>query len=276
MAKWTKSAIRFLRISRPGVRVPSIAPRKNQYTLCTGFSFCLHDGRGSNKAAAHSAASNQPSGLLLSLRVPMVRNVYRGSCGSKDFMAFLFCKPWVHGFCTVFARSVFSMSDDVGRCIALQSVPFFASGEQCQAKFCLHFRFEGFFLDLAWIEPPFSPRATAGQPPAEGRQFTLGTFGKAGIIPVSLHLADPHIGQSGLKDIARLAVLHAAAASGAGSRQIVPCGTICPHQGGQRQGSVPEERALLPLPEAESGQRARPRRHGQDFAVGGGAPAYGC
>ena len=59
---------------------------------------------------------------------------------SKDFMAFLFCKPWVHGFCTVFARSVFSMSDDVGRCIALQSVPFFASGEQCQAQFCLHFR----------------------------------------------------------------------------------------------------------------------------------------
>ena len=189
-------------------------------------------------------------------------------------ISWLFC--FVSRVCTVSARSVLSISDDVGRCIALQSVPFFASGEQCQAKFCLHFRFEGFFLDLAWIEPPFSPRATAGQPPAEGRQFTLGTFGKAGIIPVSLHLADPHIGQSGLKDIARLAVLHAAAASGAGSRQIVPCGTICPHQGGQRQGSVPEERALLPLPEAESGQRARPRRHGQDFAVGGGAPAYGC
>ena len=59
---------------------------------------------------------------------------------SKDFMAFLFCKPWVHGFCTVFARSVFSMSDYVGRCIALQSVPFFASGEQGQAQLCLHFR----------------------------------------------------------------------------------------------------------------------------------------
>ena len=26
MMKWTKCAIRFLRISRPGVRVPSIAP----------------------------------------------------------------------------------------------------------------------------------------------------------------------------------------------------------------------------------------------------------
>ena len=59
---------------------------------------------------------------------------------SKDFMAFLFCKPWVHGFCTVFARSVLSMSDYVGRCIALQSVPFFASGEQGQAELCLHLR----------------------------------------------------------------------------------------------------------------------------------------
>ena len=61
------------------------------------FLFCLRDGRGSNRAAAHSAASNQPSGLLLSPRVPTRRNVYRGSCKSKDFMAFLFCKPWVHG-----------------------------------------------------------------------------------------------------------------------------------------------------------------------------------
>ena len=59
---------------------------------------------------------------------------------SKDFMAFLFCEPWVHGFCAVFARSVLSMSDDVGRCIALQSVPFFASGEQGQAQLCLHLR----------------------------------------------------------------------------------------------------------------------------------------
>ena len=69
---------------------------------------------------------------------------------SKDFMAFLFCKPWVHGFCTVFARSVFSMSDYVGRCIALQSVPFFASGEQCQAELCLHFRVGMFDLPLTF------------------------------------------------------------------------------------------------------------------------------
>ena len=90
MMKWIKCAIRFLRISRPGVRVPSIAPEN--------------------------------------------------AVKSKDFMAFLFCKPWLHGFCTVFARWVLSMSDDVGRCIALQSVPFFASGEQGQAELCLHFR----------------------------------------------------------------------------------------------------------------------------------------
>ncbi len=100
------------------------------------FFFCLRDGRGSNRAAAHSAASNQPSGLLLSPRVPTRRNVYRGSCKSKDFMAFCFVS---HG-CTVFARSVLSMSDDVGHCIALQSVPFFASGEQGQVELCPHFR----------------------------------------------------------------------------------------------------------------------------------------
>ena len=80
LLEWTKDAARFLRISRPGVRVPSIAPEN--------------------------------------------------AVKSKDFMAFLFCKPWLHGFCTVFARWVLSMSDYVGRCIALQSVPFFASGEQ--------------------------------------------------------------------------------------------------------------------------------------------------
>ena len=31
------------------------------------------------------------------------------------------------------------MSDDVGRCIALQSVPFFASGQQSQTELCLYF-----------------------------------------------------------------------------------------------------------------------------------------
>ena len=77
------------------------APRKTSTHCVLVFLFCLRDGRGSNRAATHSAASNQPSGLLLSPRVPTRRNVYRGSCKSKDFMAFLFCKPWVHGFCTV-------------------------------------------------------------------------------------------------------------------------------------------------------------------------------
>ena len=82
-----------LLISGPRVRVPGGAPRKTRTRLCSGFSFCQHDGRGSNRAAARSAASNQPSGLLLSPRVPTRRNVYRGSCKSKDFMAFLFFWP---------------------------------------------------------------------------------------------------------------------------------------------------------------------------------------
>ena len=54
--------------------------------------------RDSNRAAAHSAASNQLSGLLLSPRVPTRRNVYRGSCKSKDFMAFLFFRQSLHTF----------------------------------------------------------------------------------------------------------------------------------------------------------------------------------
>ena len=78
---------------------------------------------------------------------------------SKDFMAFLFCKPWLHGFCTVFARSVFSMSDYVGRCIALQSVPFFASGEQSQAELCLHFRVGMLDLLLAFHRLLFGGKA---------------------------------------------------------------------------------------------------------------------
>ena len=78
---------------------------------------------------------------------------------SKDFMAFLFCKPWVHGFCTVFARSVLSMSDYVGRCIALQSVPFFASGEQSQAELCLHFRVGMLDLLLAFHRLLFGGKA---------------------------------------------------------------------------------------------------------------------
>ncbi len=51
-------------------------------------------------------------------------------------MAFLFCKPWMHGFCTVgvfhvrLCRALY--------CFAIGAL--FASGEQCQAQLCLHFR----------------------------------------------------------------------------------------------------------------------------------------
>ena len=91
--------MRYESVGRGFESLPS--HQENQNTFVFWFSFCLHSGRDSNRAAAHSAASNQPSGLLLSPRVPTHRNVYCGSCGSKDFMAFLFYKPWLHGFCTV-------------------------------------------------------------------------------------------------------------------------------------------------------------------------------
>ena len=47
MMKWTKCAIRFLRISRPGVRVPSIAPNHenpNFFPIGEGFGFFVFFG----------------------------------------------------------------------------------------------------------------------------------------------------------------------------------------------------------------------------------------
>ena len=55
---------------------------------------------------------------------------------SKDFMAFLFCKPWVHGFCTVGVIHVRLCR--ALNCFAISAL--FASGEQGQAELCLHFR----------------------------------------------------------------------------------------------------------------------------------------
>ena len=47
------------------VQVLLSAPRKTRTRLCSGFSFCQHDGRGSNRAAAHSAASKATVRLCL-------------------------------------------------------------------------------------------------------------------------------------------------------------------------------------------------------------------
>ena len=47
MMEWTKCAIRFLRISRPGVRVPSIAPNNenpNLFSIGEGFGFFIFFG----------------------------------------------------------------------------------------------------------------------------------------------------------------------------------------------------------------------------------------
>ena len=55
--------MRYESVGRGFESLPS--HQENQYTLCTGFSFCLHDGRGPNKAAAHSAASKATVRLCL-------------------------------------------------------------------------------------------------------------------------------------------------------------------------------------------------------------------
>ena len=73
------------------------APRKTRTRLCFGFSFCQHDGRGSNRAAARSAASKATVRLCLARGSQRVGMSTVEVVKSKDFMAFLFCEPWVRG-----------------------------------------------------------------------------------------------------------------------------------------------------------------------------------
>ena len=65
MMKWTKCAIRFLRISRPGVRVPSIAPNNenpNLFSIGEGFGFFVFFGK-QNAAVALDVTMAQRSEL---------------------------------------------------------------------------------------------------------------------------------------------------------------------------------------------------------------------
>ena len=62
MMKWTKCAIRFLRISRPGVRVPSIAPNHenpNLFSIGEGFGFFVFFGK-QNEGAFPTAVCPKP------------------------------------------------------------------------------------------------------------------------------------------------------------------------------------------------------------------------
>ena len=54
MMKWTKCAVQFLRISRPGVRVPSIAPKTSTHCVLV---FLFVRGRGLEQGGGIYAAS---------------------------------------------------------------------------------------------------------------------------------------------------------------------------------------------------------------------------
>ena len=63
MMKWTKCAIRFLRISRPGVRVPSIAPNNenpNLFSIGEGFGFFV----SSESKMPRLRSNESPSGAF--------------------------------------------------------------------------------------------------------------------------------------------------------------------------------------------------------------------
>ena len=133
----------------PGVRYESVGrgfeslpshQEKPEHVCVLVFLFVstMEGARTGRRRIASQAIS--PVGCCLARGFQHVGMSTVEAVNRKISWLFLFCKPWVHGSCTAFARSVFSMYDYVGRCIALQSVPFFASGEQGQAELCLHFR----------------------------------------------------------------------------------------------------------------------------------------
>ena len=62
LLEWTKDAARFLRISRPGVRVPSIAPNHenpNIFSIGEGFGFFVFFGN-ENKGSSLTAVCPKP------------------------------------------------------------------------------------------------------------------------------------------------------------------------------------------------------------------------
>ena len=129
----------------PGVRYESVGrgfeslpshQEKPVHIVCWFFFFvCAMEGTQTGRRRIAPQAIS-PVGCCLARGFQRVGMSTVEAVNRK--ISWLFC--FVSHECTVFARSVLSMSDDVGRCIALQSVPFFASGEQCQAQLCLHFR----------------------------------------------------------------------------------------------------------------------------------------
>ena len=59
---WMKDAVWFLRISRPGVRVPSIAPNNenpNLFSIGEGFGFFVFFGN-ENNGSSHTAVCPKP------------------------------------------------------------------------------------------------------------------------------------------------------------------------------------------------------------------------
>ena len=62
LLEWTKDAARFLRISRPGVRVPSIAPNNenpNLFSIGEGFGFFVFFGND-NSGSFQTAVCPKP------------------------------------------------------------------------------------------------------------------------------------------------------------------------------------------------------------------------
>ena len=86
MMKWTKCAIRFLRISRPGVRVPSIAPNHenpNLFSIGEGFGFFVFYGR---KISIDCTGVEDELDVTMAQQTELDYLIYNDLLGYKEYL----------------------------------------------------------------------------------------------------------------------------------------------------------------------------------------------
>ena len=86
MMKWTKCAIRFLRISRPGVRVPSIAPQQqnpNFFPIGEGFGFFVFYGR---KISIDCTGVEDALDVTMAQQTELDYLIYNDPLGYKEYL----------------------------------------------------------------------------------------------------------------------------------------------------------------------------------------------
>ena len=139
---WMKDAVWFLRISRPGVRVPSIAPRKTSTRCVLVFLFRCERGLEQQRRRPLPAAE---TGRSCWGRVLIFQSPVRGLRKNQQ------TQP-------VRRRAAPQAISPVGCCLARGSHPIGMSNVEAVRECREIERFHGFFVFSAWHAGSFAPR----------------------------------------------------------------------------------------------------------------------